>query len=153
MSATMSRAAWPALTAILLVGAAGCGSSHKKAPPATPVLSRTAFLAQANAICRRGNVQTNAAGAKLGNNPTQAQAVKLITSTFIPAIQTQIRAIRALGAPAGDQAKVTKMLDVAQADLNAVKGEPTLLFGKSSAFTPFAKLAHPYGLTQCAPTS
>jgi hypothetical protein len=41
------------------------------------------------------------------------------------------------------------MLDVAQTDLNQVKSDPEMLDEKT--FTNFAKLAHPYGLTACAP--
>ena len=71
----------------------------------------------------------------------------------MPSIQAQINGIRSLGAPSGDEATVTNMLNVAQADLNKIKADPTLLVGKQDQFANFAKIAHPYGLTRCAPSS
>jgi hypothetical protein len=123
---------------------AGCGGSSK------PAITKTAFLTKANAICTKGNTVTNAAGAKLGNNPTRAKIIAIVKTEFVPSIQGSISSIRALGAPSGDQAKVTSMLNLAQADLNEVKSNPLLLAGKTSPFASFAKVAHPYGLTACA---
>ena len=140
-----SRLTLVALAAVASVGTiVGCGSSSK------PAISKTAFLTKANAICTQGNRVTNAAGAKLGKNPTQAQVIAVVKTEFIPSIQGSINSIRALGAPSGDQAKVTNMLNLAQADLNKVKSNPLLLVGSGSAFADFAKVAHPYGLTACA---
>lgn len=133
-----------ALAAVVSVGVvAGCGSSK-------PAITKTAFLTKGNAICAQGNKVTNAAGASLGNNPTRAQVVAVVKTKFVPSIQGSITSIRALGAPKGDKAKVTNMLNLAQADLNKVKSNPLVLVGNSNTFADFAKVAHPYGLTQCA---
>jgi hypothetical protein len=70
--------------------------------------------------------------------------------TFAPDIQSQIDGLRALGAQSSDQATVLRMLDVAQTDLNKIKGNPALL-ASGAGFADFARLAHPYGLTACAP--
>ncbi len=72
--------------------------------------------------------------------------------TLAPDIQSQIDGIRALGAPAAEQATVTSMLSVAQTDLNKVKSNPALL-ASGPPFADFAKVAHPYGLTACAQNS
>ena len=148
-----------AIAAALIVGlaAAGCGSSSSSSKStsstATPAITKAAFLAKANAICTQGNKVTNAAAATLGKSPSQAQVIALVKSTDVPSIQTQIDGIRALGAPSGDQATVTNILSLAQADLNKVKSNPTLLAGTTSPFANFAKIAHPYGLTACAPNA
>ena len=43
------------------------------------------------------------------------------------------------------------MLNLAQADLNKIKANPTsLLTSKTNPFTNFANIAHPYGLKACA---
>jgi hypothetical protein len=149
-----------ALAATLVVGlaAAGCGSSSSSSSKstsstATTALTKTEFLAKANAICTQGNKQTDVANAKLSKNSTQAQIAAAIKTTTVPSIQAQIDGIRALGAPSGDQATVTNMLNLAQADLNKVKSNPTLLAGNTNPFADFAKVAHPYGLTACAPNA
>jgi hypothetical protein len=140
-----SRLALVALAAVASVGTiVGCGSSSK------PAITKTAFLKKGNAICAQGNRVTNAAGAKLGQNPTRAQVIAVVKTKFVPSIQGSINSIRALGAPSGDQAKVTSMLNLAQADLNKLKSNPLLIAGNSSPFADFAKVAHPYGLTACA---
>jgi hypothetical protein len=141
---------------LVALAAAGCGSSSSSdtsSTTSTTAITKTEFLARANAVCAAGNKVTDTAGAKLGNNPTQAQVTAVAKTVFVPSIQGQINRIRALGAPSGDEATVTHMLNLAQADLNKVKADPTLLFGKTDQFTNFAKIAHPYGLTRCAPDS
>lgn len=146
-----SRLTGVAIAATLIVGlgAAGCGSSKSSSGTSATSITKPEFLAKANAICTKGNKQTDAAAAKLGKNPSEAQFVAVAKSTDIPAIQAQIDEIRALGAPSGDRATVTNLLNLAQADLNKVKSKPALLAGKVEPFANFAKVAHPYGLKAC----
>ena len=155
-----SRVTVVAIMAALIVGlaAAGCGSSSSSgkstSSTATTALTKTEFLAKANAICTTGNNQIAAANAKLGKNSSHAQVVAVVKTTTVPSIQAQIDGIRAVGAPSGDQATVTNLLNLAQADLNKVKSNPALLAtGGTSPFADFAKVAHPYGLKACASSS
>jgi hypothetical protein len=146
-----------ALTATLAFGlvAGGCGGSSKSSTSksaTTAMLSKPQFLARGNAICARGNQSLGAADKALGNQPSQAQITRFVASTFAPDIQTQIDGLRALGAPSSDQAAVSNMLGVAQTDLNKIKSNPALL-ASGAGFADFARLAHPYGLTACAPSS
>jgi hypothetical protein len=136
-----------AATLVLALVSAGCGSSSKSST--TAALSKPQFLAQGNAICGRGNQSFGAADKALGNQPSKAQITTFVTRTFAPDIQSQIDGLRALGAPSGDQAAVSNMLDVAQTDLNKIKSNPALL-ASGAGFAEFAHLAHPYGLTACA---
>ena len=144
-----------AVAATLMVGlAVGCGSSNSSSSTAsTAALSKPAFLAKANAICKQGSQKQQAAQSALGKEPSQAQVTTYVSNSFAPNVQAQIDGVRALGAPSGDQATVTNMLDIAQADLDKVKSNPALLTGNTDQFANFAKLAHPYGLTACAPNS
>jgi hypothetical protein len=138
------------VAATLVVGlvAGGCGSSKSST---TATLSKPQYLAQGNAICARGNQTLAAPDKALGGQPTEAQIAAFVTSSFAPNIQSQIDGLRALAAPSGEQATVANMLNVAQADLNKIKSNPALLAG-GSGFAEFAQLAHPYGLTSCAPS-
>jgi hypothetical protein len=154
-SPSLSKPRIIAVAATLAVGlaTAGCGGSSDKINNAatTTALSRSQFLAQGNAICARGNQTLATAEKALGRQASEAQFKAYVASTFTPTVQTQIDGIRALDAPSADQANVTNMLDVAQTDLNRVKSNPTTLTEKT--FTNFAKLAHLYGLTACAPNN
>jgi hypothetical protein len=133
----------------LLVGAAGCGSSSSGP-------SRATFVKQANAICQRGNQITNAAADKAfprnGKQPTPAQVENFVRTVDVPEIQRQTDQIRALPPPPADKDKVERMLALAQSDLDRVKANPAALASNNSRpFKSFAALAHPYGLTACAP--
>jgi hypothetical protein len=137
--------------------AGGCGSSsssssNSTAATVTGPLTKTAFVAKANAICVKGTIQTEKAGSSLGNNPTEQEAAVAVPAKFVPAVQVQIDELKALSVPSGEQATVTNMLDLAQADLNKVKSDPKLAF-ETKTFADFAAVAHAYGLKSCAPRS
>jgi hypothetical protein len=150
------RAIALAATLVVVCFAAGCGSSNKTASTATtPTLTKAQFLAQGNAICAGGNQKLSALQKALektfGNHaPNAAQLGTYVTTTFAPIIQGQIDKLRSLGAPAGEQATLTSLLGLAQADLNKVKGNPTALISERRPFADFARAAHSYGLTSCA---
>ncbi len=133
------------------LGAAGCGSSSSSTAATTPPTTKAEFLAKANAICGRADPVLSAAGAKLATQPSKEQIATLVKGTYVPSIQGQITAIRALGVPAGDEAAVANMLKLAQADLDKLERDPGRV--ATDVFADFAKVAHPYGLTACAPTS
>jgi hypothetical protein len=137
------------------LGVGGCGASNSASTrTSTPTaISKSVFLAKANAICVKGNAASKAARAKLGPNPTEEQIVSFVRGTEVPAVQRQIDEIRALGAPAGDRATITKMLNLAQQAVGRVRVVPTILTTGEDVFAPFAAIAHPYGLTACSPNS
>lgn len=137
-----------AMLLVVALLAAGCGSSSSDS---TAKLTKPQFLAQANAICSKGNRQLASAEKALGTQASPSQFESYVADEWAPAIQDQIDGIEALDAPSADQDTVSNMLEIAQQDLNKVKGDPTSLTNES--FASFAKLAHPYGLTGCAPTS
>jgi hypothetical protein len=140
----------------LALGVAGCGSgkaSTQTQAVAVSAISKAQFVKRANAICARGNAANKAAGAKLGGHPSEAQITAFVKGTEVPAVQAQIDAIRALGAPSGEAASVTNILELAQKAVDKVKSEPRIITTPTDVFAAFANVAHPYGLTSCAPTS
>jgi hypothetical protein len=141
-----------AATLMIGVGVAGCGSgsSATKAPP-TATITKAQFLAKANAICGRADPVLSEAEAKLASARTKAQVVAVVRNVYVPSIEAQVTGIRALGTPSGDQASVLSMLRLVQADLNRLERKPALV--ATDLFANFAKVAHPYGLTACAPLS
>jgi hypothetical protein len=145
-----------AVAAILTVGLvlAACGSSSSSnSTSTTAALTKAEFLKQGNAICAKGNKATN----KLGNQifpsknakPTQAQKTQF-ENALITNVQGQINGVKALGAPAGDSAKVNAIVNSAQAALDSIKKDPSILFtSKSDPFAKSNKLTNAYGLTAC----
>lgn len=151
-----------ALLAVLAVGlAAGCGSSKKSSGSAkststsAPAITKAQFLKEGNAICNRGNREIGGAAGRLfpksGGRPSQAKLTEFARTVIIPSVQRQIDEIKALGAPAGDRARVSAIVGAAQAALDKGKRDPALLTTNGPG--PFKKanqLAKSYGLTACA---
>jgi len=140
---------------MVALGVAGCGgaSSSTKSPKsaATTAITKAEFVAKANAICASADPALSAANAKLASDPVPAVIAAAVKDTYVPSVEAQITEIRALGTPSGDQATVTRMLQLVQADLNKIKTNPRLV--ATDVFGDFARVAHPYGLTACAPLS
>ncbi len=137
------------------LGAAGCGSASSSSTStkaaAAPAITRAEFVAKANEICTKADPALSEAAAKLATHPPAAQVVALVRSSYVPSVEAQITGIAALGVPSGEQVAVTDMLHLVQADLNKLKSNPALV--ATDVFGDFAKVAHPYGLTACAPLS
>jgi hypothetical protein len=142
------------IAGMAVAGCGGGGSSSTKPAAATAVpapITKAQLVAKANAICTTGNGPILAAGAQLASHPSRAQVVSIVEHVYVPSIETQLTSIKALGVPAGEEAIVAKMLSLAQADLAKLKGNPALV--ATDVFGGFARVAHPYGLVACAPTS
>jgi hypothetical protein len=136
---------------LVALGAAGCGGSSSTKSTTTAAITKAEFVAKANAICGSADPALSVAGAKLATHPTPATIASVVKNTYVPSVEAQITGIRALGTPSGDQATVARMLQLVQADLNKIKRDPRLI--TTDVFGDFAKVAHPYGLTACAPLS
>jgi len=141
-----------ALMAGLLV--AGCGSggaSKSTTAAAAAAITKSEFLARANAVCGSADPVLSEGLAKLASHPSKAQVVAIVEGTFVPSIETQIAGIRALGVPSGERAIVKRMLTLVEDDLGRLKQNPALI--ATDLFGNYARVSHPYGLTACAPTS
>ena len=133
----------------LALAIAACGSSSDS-NSTTTALSKAEFLKKGNAVCAKGNKQTNQIAAQTfpkNKQPTSAQ-VKQFTAQAVPVIQKQIDGVKALGAPAGDSAKVDQITSDAQAALDKVKQNPQL-FLQGDPFKKANQEANAYGLTAC----
>jgi len=139
------------IAGVILAGCGGGGSSS------TIALSKSDFVAQGNAICAKGDKETEAAAKKVFSQPpSKATVEKFVTDTVVPNIQGQIDAIGALSPPAGDEDQVQAIVDAAQSALDKAKADPSLLTEQGSGSDPFAeadKLADDYGLDACGSNS
>jgi len=140
----------------LALFAAGCGgssssSSSSTATSAASTITKAQFIARANAICAKDDPQLSEATAKLSTLRSPAALAAAVRSTFVPAIESQVQEIHALGTPSGEAAQTAALLHLVQADVNKLMAHPALV--STDVFADFAKVAHPYGLTSCAPLS
>ena len=125
--------------------AVGCGGSDSS----TSSPSKAEFVAKADAICKQGSQQIEQAAKETfsGGRPTPQQEQQFITQTVVPQSQSQIDQIRALGAPAGDEDQVNRILDAAQAATDQVKSTSDI---EESSFAQANALAKQYGLVACS---
>jgi hypothetical protein len=132
------------VTAATLI-AAGCGGSDSS----TSDLTKTEFIARADAICKHGSQQIEQAAKQTfsGGRPTPQQERQFITQTVVPQSQSQIDQIKALGAPSGDEDQVNQILDAAQAATDDVKSSGDV---EESSFAHANALAKQYGLVACS---
>jgi hypothetical protein len=140
----------PGLALVPALIAAGCGSSDNNSTTTAAAITKSAFIAKADAICAAGNKTANQAGEQqFGHNkPTKADLEQFASGTIVPSVEKQLSEIRALGAPAGDEAQVKAITDAAQADVDKLKKDPSLITSNST-FDDANKLAQQYGLKVC----
>jgi hypothetical protein len=129
----------------------------QETPEAPSSPAKAAFVKRANTICTKGYVKglkkVNAyvkAHTKSGQ-PKPEQFIKAYQAALLPAVQSQIDEIRALGAPPGDEQQVEAFLAAMEEAVDtAGQGRVSSLPRFEASFERSAKLARGYGLSACA---
>lgn len=134
---------------------AGCGGSDDESSS----LTKTQFIAQADAICKKGNAEiesefeafTKKNGIDENEEPSKAQQAEVSEAILVPNIQSQSEEIRALEAPSGDEDEISAMLDSLDEGVEEVEANPQAPFESKQPdpFGPANKLAKEYGLKVC----
>ncbi len=154
----MGRGPITALGAVLAAGLiVGCGGSGDSS---TGTISKEAFIRKADAICKKGNEQLQKGfAAYLRNNkksilalrhPSKADYEGLIGGVLVPNLEKEIKAIRALGAPSGDEDRIEAMLAALEEGIETAENDPKAVTHSSEAiFGIGARMAKEYGLEVC----
>jgi len=134
---------------------AGCGSSSDE----TTALTKTQFVAQADAICKQGNAEIESefeAFAKKNNideneEPSKAQKAELSETILAPNVKNQAEEIGDLEAPSGDEDEISAMLDSLDEGVEEVEANPQAPSESKqpNPFGPANKIAKEYGLEVC----
>jgi hypothetical protein len=153
----MQRLRWAPLVLLLLVSACGGGGSSPKAASGPP-LSKAAFIAQADAICKRYEDNLSAQGKALSATSSQQQLSDFVVKQIVPSFRSMIGELRALNPPAADKAKITKMLDdlstgLDQLESSAKTDVKSALNNEPQGFKDSDAAATAYGFTQCGSSS
>lgn len=156
----------------ILFAIAGCGGSDSDSSTSVGVgesstggesaLSKAAFLKKADAICeasqnriiKKSVVELREALSE--GQPKGEVEANLLATLVIPTLETEVEELRALGAPQGDEAKVSAIVDATQEVVDEANAKPeTFLAGKQYRRGHYDKayeLASEYGLTACPQT-
>jgi ABC-type phosphate/phosphonate transport system substrate-binding protein len=138
---------------------AGCGGSSDDSSAATSI-SKEEFIAKADAVCKKGNealekelfkfLRKNRKGGSL-RKPSVEQNEKFIETVLIPNLQKEIKELKALGVPEGDEEKVDAMIAALEEGLETAEDETeTVAAGTADmVFGIASRLAGEYGLETC----
>jgi len=148
------------LAVVVAIGVliAGCGGSSDNGSESS-TLTKAEFLKQGNAICAKGNDEIEAGfesfvqqhHMKKNQRPTAAELKGVAEEVLVPIISRQVKEIRALGTPEGDEQKVEGFLTAAEEALEKAEQNPSILTQENNdPFEAVNKKAASYGLTKCA---
>lgn len=145
-----------AVFGVLLVGCGGGGGSESN--ESTGTLTKAQFLKQASAICAKGTDEFGEGDVAFwkrhggpGKNSSQALTNELQLTVLLPIRKRELREIRALGTPKGDEKYVEKMLVAWEEGIKTGEEEPSRLdsAGPNYAFYKTYSMGIDYGLTKC----
>jgi hypothetical protein len=128
----------------LAATAAGCGGSD--AP------SKSEYVKKADAICAKGDKEVEKQGREQfsGGQPSKAEITKFVNEVLVPNISKQIDDLRDLDAPSGDEDKLNKLYDDADAAIQKVKDNPAqAVSDQNDPFKDVNARARAYGLKAC----
>jgi hypothetical protein len=148
---------------VVLASAGGCGDDSEGDANGADItvetgsLSKAQFIDRVDSICkevrRKFNREFIAFAARVEANASETESqgrAKLIRTILIPAYEDLIQQVSDLGAPSGDETRVSEFLDSMQGTLDEADADPQGFFATSNPFRNPAKLAVAYGLTGCA---
>jgi hypothetical protein len=143
-----------ALAAAALV--AGCGGGDDSGGTATGSISKAAFIKKVDAVCQRGTERMQRAilgflkQHKDVKRPNKAQSEKLVGTAIVPSVKTEIEELKALGAPEGDEERVSAIVGALEEGLETAEGNPEAVVASSDAvFGISGRLAGEYGAEVC----
>jgi hypothetical protein len=141
---------------LALAALAGCGGDDENddfSPVVAEPLSKVEFLREADRICFASESQIEAAADDLvtaPGRPDPDEVERVAISIVVPALESELRAIRAIGAPEGDEGEVEAILRATEQGIAAIERDPRgLLDGIPAPLRRAQGLAEAYGSRQC----
>ncbi len=134
--------------------AAGCGGGDETTFPAgvSRPIAKVAFLAEADRICHSTNARIEAAADGLTGprEPPPAEVRRVVIGVVVPALEAELRAIRALGVPAGDEREVDGIVAATERGIDEIRADPLAAAdGPPPGLRRAARLAQAYGSQEC----
>jgi hypothetical protein len=138
---------------LVVLLAVGCGEDEADAGIETSELSKQEWLVEANLACERADKVMNEEGREVFANgePSERAMRDYSLDVIVPAFRTTIDEIRALGAPAGDEAQIEELLAAAEEGADRVEQDPLSIFEQDEP-SEADRLAADYGLDSCGDT-
>ncbi|MBN8867131.1 MAG: hypothetical protein J0H98_06225 [Solirubrobacterales bacterium] len=130
----------------LSFGIAACGSSDSD-----DSLSKSELIAQADAICTKGNeaLSTKAQAAFGNKQPSNKETVAFISDEIVPLYQGEIDDLRALQPDDADADDWNNIVDTLETELKAVEDDPQAAKDSQNPFPEASAAAKDFGLEVC----
>ncbi len=136
------------------VALSGCGEDEDSySPVVADPLSKVEFLREADRICISTEAQIEAAADELATQPggpDPREVERIALAVVVPALETEVRAIRAIGAPPGEEKQVAAILAATERGIEEIEGAPRALAdGPPAGLRQAKRLAKAYGSREC----
>jgi hypothetical protein len=149
---TIAIAVALALAALVVSGCGGGGDSST----ATVSVSKAAFIKKVDTVCKKGTERMQKAildFLKQHRNvqrPNKAQSEKLVGTAIVPSVETELKELKALEAPEGDEDRVNAIISALEEGLETAENNPEAVVASSDAvFGISGRLAGEYGAEVC----
>src|SRR5436305_4254633 len=150
------RGAFAMATMVIALAMAGCGGGSDSSSATTGSISKAAFIKKADAVCQKGTERMQRAilvflkQHKDVKRPNKAQSEKLVGTAIVPSVKTEIKELKALEVPEGDEEHVDAIINALEEGLETAETNPEAVVGSSDAvFGISGRLAGEYGATVC----
>jgi hypothetical protein len=134
---------------------AGCGGGDSST--ATGSISKAAFIKKVDAVCKKGTERMQRAVVSFlkehrnVRRPNNGQSEKLVGTVIVPSVRREIKELKALGAPDGDEDRVDAMVSALEEGAETAEDDPKAVVAGSSdvVFGIASRLAGEYGIEAC----
>jgi hypothetical protein len=140
---------------VIALAVAGCGGGSDSSS-STGSISKEQFIAKADAICKRGTERLQSAIVTVLKKPqnlakvSQAKQEKIVTTAMVPNVNREVKELRALGVPDGDEEKVDAIITALEEGVETAERTPEVVTKSSDAvFGISSRIAGEYGATVC----
>jgi hypothetical protein len=144
-------AAFVALAALV----AGCGGGGDTTPDETVTLTKTEFIKQGDAICKKGNDESEKEAEEFAEDndfelekASKEQLEEAVGEVLVPNLERQIEELDALGAPKGDEDQVEAIITSLEDATGEIEDDPGIVF-KGDVLKKPSELADDYGFKVC----
>jgi CRISPR/Cas system-associated endoribonuclease Cas2/predicted small secreted protein len=147
-----------ALIAAVVVAAmlvAGCGGGDDSSSSSGSI-TKEEFIAKADAICKEGTQRMQKAifvalkDKQSLTKLSQSEQEKLVTTVIVPSVKREVKELRALGTPDGDDEKADAMISALEEGVETAESNPEAVTSSSDVvFGISSRLAAEYGLEAC----
>lgn len=145
-----------AMVVALVVTGCGGGGDSSSSTTTTGSISKAAFIKKADAVCQKGTERMQQAilvflkQHKDVKRPNKAQSEELVGTAIVPSVKTEIKSLKALEVPEGDEEHVDAIISALEEGLETAEANPEAVVASSDAvFGISGRLAGEYGAEVC----